>query len=130
FSFKVGAADPSPVDQAAGFAYRVDWGDGTPYQTLPAMPSNGSGTLAGHVFNEAGPYTIRLSATDKDGGTSDDATYGLKVNPDSTTISVTSSTAQSVWGQNVIFTATVSADAPGSGSPTGVVTFYDDGSPL
>lgn len=30
-------------------------------------------------------------------------------------------------GQPVTFTATVTADAPGSGMPTGLVTFYDDG---
>jgi hypothetical protein len=35
-----------------------------------------------------------------------------------------------VYGQSVTFTATVKAVAPGTGTPTGTVTFYDNGSAL
>ena len=45
------------------------------------------------------------------------------VNQDSTTTSVVSSTNPSVYGQSVTFTATVAANALGSGTPTGSVTF-------
>jgi hypothetical protein len=38
---------------------------------------------------------------------------------------LTSSAATAVWGQSVTFTATVSATAPGSGTPTGSISFYD-----
>ena len=44
---------------------------------------------------------------------------------DSTTTVVTSSANPSAAGQSVTFTATVSAMAPGSGTPTGSVNFYD-----
>src|SRR5262249_61585512 len=54
----------------------------------------------------------------------------LTVNPDGTTTSVTSSLNPSVYGQGVTFTATVSANAPGSGTPQGTVTFLDGSVPL
>src|SRR5262249_3481327 len=44
---------------------------------------------------------------------------------DSTSSSVTSSVNPAVSGQSVTFSAIVSANAPGSGTPTGTVTFYD-----
>ena len=50
------------------------------------------------------------------------------VNQDSTTTAVTASANPSVFGQSVTFTATVTAAAPGSGTPTGSVTLYMDGS--
>ena len=53
------------------------------------------------------------------------ATLTQVVNQDSTTTKLTSSANSSVFGQTVTFTATVSAASPGSGTPTGMVTFYD-----
>ena len=44
-----------------------------------------------------------------------------------TSVSVTSSANPSVTGQSVTFTAAVSVDAPGSGTPTGTVSFYAGG---
>jgi hypothetical protein len=52
------------------------------------------------------------------------------VNRDTTTTTVTSSSPTSVYGQSVTFTATVTPDAPGSGIPTGRVTFLDGGTVL
>jgi hypothetical protein len=46
------------------------------------------------------------------------------------TIKVISSANPSVSGHSVTFTATVSASEPGSGTPTGTVTFKDDGKVL
>src|SRR5207249_1414263 len=48
----------------------------------------------------------------------------------STTNTVTSSLNPSVVNNSVTFTATVSAVAPGSGTPTGTVTFKDGTTPL
>ena len=47
------------------------------------------------------------------------------VNPASTTTTLTSSANPSVYGQAVTFTATVTADSPGAGTPTGTVTFKE-----
>ena len=46
------------------------------------------------------------------------------VKPDGTTTQLASSANPSSFGQAVTYTATVTANAPGSGSPTGTVTFY------
>jgi uncharacterized protein (DUF2141 family) len=48
-----------------------------------------------------------------------------QVNKAATKTTVESSSATSVFGQPVTFTATVSAVAPGAGNPTGTVTFTD-----
>ena len=50
---------------------------------------------------------------------------------DSTTTTLASSTGgTSVFGQPVTFTATVTVQGPGAGTPTGSVTFYDGATPL
>ena len=47
------------------------------------------------------------------------------VNKDSTTTSVSATPSLANVGQTVTFTAVVAANAPGSGTPTGTVDFYD-----
>jgi hypothetical protein len=47
------------------------------------------------------------------------------VSADSTTSTISSGQNPSVTGQAVTFTATITAHAPGSGTPTGTVTFFD-----
>src|SRR2546425_2122413 len=47
------------------------------------------------------------------------------VNKASTTTTVASSLNPSTLGQSVTFTATVTANAPGAGTPSGTVTFFD-----
>jgi ELWxxDGT repeat protein len=60
------ATDPGPDDQAAGFTYRVDWGDGT-VETIPATPGNATGLTQGHTYQTAGVYRVQVSAADQDG---------------------------------------------------------------
>ncbi|HVX64411.1 MAG TPA: Ig-like domain-containing protein [Pirellulales bacterium] len=66
-TFTLAASDPSPVDQAAAFSYLVDWGDGSPQQTIGGAASS---TQASHIFTAGGTFTVRVWATDKDGGQS------------------------------------------------------------
>ena len=66
--FTVSADDPSSADEAAGFSFVIDWGDGTDPQTIPATPNNGAGVALGHIFTTVGTYTVQVTATDKDGG--------------------------------------------------------------
>ena len=68
-NFIAAATDPSPVDQAAGFAYSINWGDGSPIQLIGATAGNGNGVTLSHVFPAAGTYSVTLLATDKDHGT-------------------------------------------------------------
>jgi hypothetical protein len=49
----------------------------------------------------------------------------LTVNPDPTTTAVTTSASPTIPGQPVALTAAVGANAPGAGTPTGSVDFYD-----
>jgi PKD domain len=64
-TFTLTASDPSSVDQAAGFAFNINWGDGAT-QTV----SGPSGTTVSHVFSTSGSYSVKVTARDKDGGTS------------------------------------------------------------
>lgn len=65
FTIKVGADDPSSADMAAMFTYTVDWGDGSPVETVvgPADPP------VTHTYATPGSYDASFTATDKDGGT-------------------------------------------------------------
>jgi autotransporter-associated beta strand protein len=74
----------------------------------------------------AGSHTITAvytGDTNFSGSTSSAVTQ--TVGQASTTTIVTSSLNPSVFGQSVTFTASVGAVAPGSGTPTGTVTFMD-----
>ena len=72
-----------------------------------------------------GKYSITASyGGDVDFTTSISRALKQTVNLDGTTTTVISSYDPSVYGEPVTFTATVAA-APGSGTPTGTVTFYD-----
>ncbi|MGH3711976.1 MAG: beta strand repeat-containing protein [Micromonosporaceae bacterium] len=75
FSLSFTATDPAPADQAASFTYVVNWGDGSPTQTVTGP----SPTSLGHTYAAAGSYTVSATATDKDGGVSTPATYEVSV---------------------------------------------------
>src|SRR5262249_18827809 len=98
---------------------------------------SGTGTLNGGVATFAtaastvGSHTITASYGGD--GNFNGSTGSLTGNPQvmntaGTTTTVTSSANPSVVGQSVTFTATVSAVAPGSGTPIGTVFFLDGSS--
>jgi hypothetical protein len=58
------------------------------------------------------------------------ATSGLVVTQAATSVVVTSSAASPVFGQSLTLTAAVTVVAPGSGTPTGNVTFFDGANQL
>jgi hypothetical protein len=66
-AFDLTAYDPSPVDRAAGFTYRIDWdGNGSVDQTV-----FGQETLqVSHVFAQPGDYRVRVTVADGNGVTS------------------------------------------------------------
>jgi Ca2+-binding RTX toxin-like protein len=75
-TFVLTATDPSPVDQAAGFTFRIDWdGNGTIDETVVGP----SGVQVERVFPKEGANTVRVTAVDKDGGVSGVATHSINV---------------------------------------------------
>lgn len=84
-TFLLRATDASPSDQAVGFTYAVTWGDGSPVQTISPVVGTGDAT-ARHAYAATGTYTIHVTATDQNGGSSP---------PTGTTITITSLTTTS-----------------------------------
>jgi hypothetical protein len=119
-------------------------GSGTP--TGSVTFSGNSGALCSATLNQASPdtasctYTYNGATTDaisatyggdtNDAGSSTATATSYTVNPDDTTTSVDFSPSSPVSGQSVTFTATVAANAPGTGTPTGSVTISDSGGTL
>lgn len=69
-----------------------------------------------------------LETTEREGSTSLDVLH--QVRRASTSVRLESSLAAPVHGQGLVLTATVAVEAPGSGIPTGTVTFTDGGTEL
>ncbi len=134
--------NPSVYGQAVTFTATVapsGGGSGTPTGTVTFLDNGvpmGTGTL-----NGSGVASFTTGATQlAEGVNAITATYGAtanfntstsspvvnqQVNADPTTTTVNTSLNPSVYGQAVTFTATVFANSPGSGVPTGGVNFYD-----
>jgi N-acetylneuraminic acid mutarotase len=127
-TFTVSATDPLPSLDAAGFKYSINWDDGSQASTAPVTAGNGSGVDVSHAF-AAGSYTVQVTATDQNGNAAT-ASTGVTISPADTRIDLSPSVASAFWGQNVTFTATVAPVAPGAGTPTGMVTFYDSNTAL
>ena len=101
------------------------YGDGTSFSSTVS----GGLAVVTHSYTTAGTYpvTATYNGNPKLHEQFEPATQ--MVNQAFTTTSLTPSPAPSVVGQSVTFTATVSAVSPGSGTPSGTVTFnFGDGS--
>jgi uncharacterized repeat protein (TIGR01451 family) len=88
-----------------------------------------SGGIAQFTTNSiaVGSHTIKANYQGDSNYTGSNNTTAQVVNQDATTTNVTSSKNPSTAGQSVTFTATVAANSPGSGTPTGTVQFVIDG---
>src|SRR5262249_31145081 len=64
-TFALGAVAPSATDQAGSFTFNINWGDGS--SQLSTGPAS---QQVGHTYTAAGPFTVQITATDKDGGVS------------------------------------------------------------
>ena len=108
YTYTLIATDPSTVDQAAGFAFGIDWdGNGTIDETV-----NGpSGISVSHTFNVAGPIGLRITATDKDGGVGT-TTTPLTVQNLPPTVSIAAAWTQIVRAEPTPFTLTATEPLP------------------
>lgn len=111
-------------------------GSGTPSGTvtftdennnqLGTAPLDGTGKASINVSSLAvGGHTISANYGGAANFASSGGTAPLTVTQATTTTVNASNVNPSVFGQSVNFTATVTANAPGSGTPTGTVTFID-----
>ncbi len=87
--------------------------------------SGGSATFATNYANAGSHSITAVYGGDGNFNTSTSSALSQTVNAANTTTAVGSSANPSVSGQPVTFTATVTATAPGSGTPTGTITFKD-----
>ncbi|HEX4054593.1 MAG TPA: Ig-like domain repeat protein [Tepidisphaeraceae bacterium] len=139
------SANPSVFGQSVTFTATVTAsapGSGTPTGTVTFM--DGATTLGTGTLDGSGVATFSTSALalndhsitavyggDTNFTTSTSSALTQTVDQDGTTSSAVSSSANpSVFGQSLTFTATVTASAPGSGTPTGTVTFMDGATTL
>jgi hypothetical protein len=139
------SANPSVFGQSVTFTATVlatAPGAGTPTGTVTFLDGGspvGTGTLSGGIatFTTSALAVSNHTITTSYGGDGNfnGSAGSLTGNPQvvnkaNTTTAVISSQNPAIVGQPVTFTATVSAAAPGAGTPTGTVTFLDGGSPI
>ena len=64
---QLSASDASPADQAAPFDYVINWGDGSPTQTVTA---SAQGTVVAHTFASGAVQQVSVFVRDHDGDVS------------------------------------------------------------
>jgi hypothetical protein len=95
-NYTLTATDPAAADQAAGFTYTIDWnGDGSDVQVVNGL----TGLVVAHTFTTVGARTIKVTATDDDGGVSSQSTLAVSVS------------AVQVVGGDLIWTGTAGDDS-------------------
>ncbi len=103
----------------------VTFRDGVTVMGTGTLNGSGQATFSTSSLN-AGAHGINAQyAGDANYQASTSANLTQNVNAASTTTGLTSSINPSVFGQATVLTATVAAVAPGAGTPTGSVAFYD-----
>jgi hypothetical protein len=133
-------ANPSVFGQAVTFTATVTGPGGTPGGTVTFLDSGttlatanlsgGMGSLTTSSLT-VGNHTITVAYSgDSNFNASTSAAITQTVNKASSSSSVSSSINPSVVGQNVTFSAVVTAVAPGAGTPTGSVVFMDSATSL
>jgi hypothetical protein len=142
----ISSVDPSVSGQPVSFSASVDAvapAAGAPTGTVAFI--DGAGAISGCgaqplvagmascsvAYAGAGGHAITaVYSGDPNFTGSTSAILTQTVNPAVTSMSLASSVDPSVTGQPVTITATVSVNAPGSGAPTGIVAFLDDGTTI
>ena len=125
----VGQADlvSATVTPGAGAATptgTVTFSDGAGHSSTVALGATGAAS-ASFTETVAGSYTITASYSGDANYSAASATTAITVGIDATTVAVSPATTTAVAGQGDLVSATVTANAPGTGVPTGTVTFSD-----
>ncbi|MBX7165575.1 MAG: putative Ig domain-containing protein [Pirellulales bacterium] len=75
-TYTLGASDVSSVDAASSFTWNIDWDNNGTYDQTVSGPV---GTTVTHAFTTSGTKTIKVRATDKDGGVGAGSTTNVTV---------------------------------------------------
>ncbi len=111
-----GQANPALTVSYSGF---VNGDTSAKLMTLPSVTTTATTTSA------VGGYPIAASGAVDPNYTISYVAGTLTVSPDATTTVASASTTSTGFGQPVTLSATVTANAPGSGTPAGSVDFFD-----
>jgi Concanavalin A-like lectin/glucanases superfamily/Bacterial Ig-like domain (group 3) len=103
----------------------VTFKDGAAILGTGAVNGSGAATLSTSSLSGANHTISAVYGGDANFNGSTSPGIFQTINKAATSASLTSSANPSVFGQNVTFTATESASAPGAGAPTGTVLFRD-----
>ncbi len=123
-------ATVSPVSPATGMpSGTVTFYDGDTLLGTVTLDGNGEASFSSSTLPLGSDSITAQYSGDSDFLVSN-TTLSEQVDQASSITTLTSSANPAVWGQDVTFTAIVSAAAPGAGTPTGVVNFYDGGTLL
>ena len=131
FKATVNAVAPGSGTPTGSVTFTFTFLDGSTTQDTAPLNSGGKATFTTKALPVGGSYTITaVYGGDSNFTTSTSTALPQTVKQDATTTTVASSANSSVSGQPITFTATVKAMAPGSGVPTGTVTFFDGSTSL
>ena len=108
----------------------VTFYDGSSVLGSGTLDSSGRATFSTSALNVGDHVITAIYSGDGDCNTSSSAGLTQTIATVDTSSSVVSSVNPAVFGQQVTFTATVSANATGAATPTGTVTFYDGSSAM
>ncbi len=111
-----GQANPALTVSYSGFV------NGDTSASLTTRPTV---TTTATTTSPVGSYAITASGAVDPNYTISYVAGTLTISPDATTTVASSSTTSTGFGQSVTLSATVTANAPGSGTPTGSVDFFD-----
>ncbi len=99
--------------------------DGNPLGSPAAVDGAGNATSDPIDSLSVGPHTVDATYSGDTNFTGSSDSLTQTVNKAATSTAVTSSVNPSVFGQGVTFDATVTVTAPGAGTPSGTVSFFD-----
>jgi uncharacterized repeat protein (TIGR01451 family) len=120
-----------PVTGTATVTFTADSGTTTTQIGTASVVSPTGVATVNYSTLSAGTYTITAEyAGDATYDPSTGTLFPHIVNKADTTTALTGSPNPSAFGETVTFTASVTVDAPGSGTPTGTVTFKDGGAAI
>lgn len=130
------SANPSVYGQSVTLTATISHGTTIPTGTVTfkagttvlatvTVGSSGTATYTSSAFTVATHPITAVYSGDSNYAGSTSAAFSQVVEKAATKTSLASSTNPSTFGESVTLTATVAALAPGSGTPTGTVQFYD-----